>query len=297
MPIYCCSPVQIFCRLNVQIDRGASLKNLKFILAASLTFLLTQIAESRCEDLAKQIDPKANTQYGLARVGKLDFQFISPAQNPASQCSIQIKNNSSQRSYTFMDDGSLVVQDKVNNTGKGSQDYRSQAFLILPQEKGRNFSVEKRGDQVVVKMNSADFVFDSVSGKLVAGSRTNVKDTVNGIAFENPGFALVELGAAVGKNPKETPSPAVLRSLGSTCQINKAQILESGYDKNIKFRTAASQLEFFRKSCPGVKVSTSSVNSTSTSIGIKPSGESNPANGTNRPGPSKKFQDAMKGIQ
>lgn len=208
-----------------------------------------------CEDFIQQLDPKANPKSPIVKIGALNFQIFSPAKNPTSSCSISVKTVDDKRFYGFMDDGSVTVQTQVAHTGAYSKDVKTHSMMLLPQEKGKNFGVRREGNMVFVVMNGGEFKFDTISGKLIPSETIHAQETATGIEISEPQALLVDFGTLLGKNPKEQSGLTTwVRNRSSTCQVNKAQLLEmGGYDKNIRYLSAAEQVEFFKKSCVGTR--------------------------------------------
>ncbi len=231
---------------------------MKLIFGFSFSFLSLLVhAGPPCEELIKKIDPKASAKSPVVTVGQLKFNFLSPYPNPASSCAFTVSHVSQKRRYVFMDDGSMAIATEVGNEGKSS-DVKVQSYLFLPQEKGKNFSVVRDGNIVTLKMNAGDFTFDTNTGTMISNSTISVQDTPSGVSLAQPQGLLVHLGTG-RENPREKAGIATLNHRSASCQFDKSKLVEGigdkkNYDKNIRFRTAASQIDFVKKSCPGMKL-------------------------------------------
>lgn len=236
---------------------------MKWLFGFSISFLsLFAHANTACEELIKKIDPKASAKSPIVTIGQLKFNFLSPSPNPASSCSMTVSHVNQKRRSVFMDDGSMVIATEVGIEGKSS-DVKVQSYLFLPQEKGKNFTVSRDGNIVTLKMNAGDFTFDTNSGKMISNSTISVQDTPGGVSLTQPQGLLVHLGTG-RENPREKAGMATLNHRSASCQFDKAKLIEGigdkkNYDKNIRFRTSASQIDFVKKSCPGTKLQISAM--------------------------------------
>ena len=214
-----------------------------------LFFAIPFFAQAKCEDLAKKLDPKSASQAGLARVGNMEFQFLPSTSSKTVSCMIMAKNIKTRQKYVFADDGSFLRMDEVAGTTK------TFAYMLLPQEKGKNFDVSKNGSQVNVQMNAGKFSFDTATGRLISNDNMTVKDGATGIAIENPKSLVVEFGSFVGDNPKARKGlQTKLRNKSATCVFDKTLLLDASYDRDIKYRTAQGQIDFFKKTCKGTPI-------------------------------------------
>lgn len=229
------------------------------ILILSVGLLLSQMAwAGACEDMVKVIDPSRQDTNRAAVIGKLSFTFRAPAPNAASECSIGVSDPVTKRSYIFSDDGSIGISDYVydptNKANKDSKKTRFRSYMLLPQEKGKNFSATRNGKFVSIRMNSGEFIFDTQLGKIIPSPSLDVQDSRDGIKINNPRALWVDFGSAMGEDPRSRPAlSTTVFNRSSSCQVRKEEMHQkiSKWDQIMKLRTEADQIAFFKKSCVG----------------------------------------------
>jgi hypothetical protein len=223
-----------------------------------LIFLTAQNSfAGQCENLVKKLDSQAQPTNPVIKIGQLSFSFISPAPNKASSCSISVSYPAKNRSYVFSDDGMIGVSDRVNTTGLDSKDTRFKSYMLLPQEKQKDFSISRDKKMVTIHMHSGDIVFDTDQGKIVSGTGFDITDSSQGLKVTNPKALWIDFGSNLGKDPKDVPGlSATVSNENRSCQFKKAGLLEKvKWDQVMRLQSQSQQLDFFKKECPGTKFS------------------------------------------
>lgn len=231
---------------------------MRFILGVAVLISSVVASAGPCEEMIKKLDPKASAQAPIITIGQFKFNFLSTAVNPTSSCAFTVAHVNQKRRYNFMDDGSFVISTDIGKAGK-SADTKVQSFFLLPQEKGKNFSVVRAGNIVTLKMNAGDFTFDTAAGKMISNSSLTVQDSATAVDITQPQGLLVGFGTAMGGNPREKVGMARVNHRTASCQFDKAKLLEGigdkkNYDKNIRVRTSDAQINLVKANCPGMRL-------------------------------------------